>query len=198
MSERLVHELNAVLKAPLAYSEKPFPGVIESQDKASVLVLFRGPHFLASEILLILRSPELLRNPGQVAFPGGRIEPSDLGNSLRTALRETEEEVGLSSNNILGLGLLPALPTVTGQLLVDPVLGVWNTEISEDFILQSSEVIHAEWVSVSSLISSRVLEQRLVHSVEMELPVFKWGERQIWGMTAMIFDLILKRYDSIF
>jgi 8-oxo-dGTP pyrophosphatase MutT (NUDIX family) len=170
----------------------------EGRGKAAVLALFRGETFLQSEILLILRASGLLVNPGQVALPGGSAEPADLNDTIRTALRETEEEVGLNPAGVTPLGLLPALPTVAGHFMVDTVLGIWTGSANPPLILQKTEVAHAEWMSVAGLIASRKTEQRVVHGVEMELPVFQWGEQRMWGLTAMIFDLIRKRYDKLF
>jgi 8-oxo-dGTP pyrophosphatase MutT (NUDIX family) len=196
-SERgLREELLRVLTETSGFERGDFEK--EGRGKAAVLALFRGETFLQSEILLILRAPGLLVNPGQVALPGGGVEPGDLGDSIRTALRETEEEVGLSPAGVTPLGVLPALPTVAGHFMVETVLGIWTGPPNPTLILQKTEVAHAEWMSVAGLIASRKTERRVVHSVEMELPVFQWGEQRMWGLTGMIFDLIRKRYDKLF
>jgi 8-oxo-dGTP pyrophosphatase MutT (NUDIX family) len=196
MNEELENELKKILESPLGFGRDDFS--VEGRGRAAVLALFRGARFLESEILLILRAPDLVLNPGQVALPGGGSEPADQGDSIRTALRETEEEVGLSPASIRPLGVLPELPTVTGQIVVDPVIGIWVHELPAELTLQISEVAHAEWMKVSDLIASRHTEVRMVHGVEMELPVFLWGEQRMWGLTAMIFDLIRRRYDKLF
>jgi 8-oxo-dGTP pyrophosphatase MutT (NUDIX family) len=196
MNEQLIEELKQVLDVPIGFGREDF--VFEAKTHAAVLALFRGRSFLESEILLTLRAPGLVQNPGQVALPGGGIEHADEGDPLRTALRETQEEVGLSAEYIRALGKLPCLPTVTGQYVVDPVLGVWVGASEQILTLQVSEVAHAEWTPVSLLLASRSTEKRLVHGVEMELPVFQWGEHRMWGLTAMIFDLIRRRYDKLY
>jgi 8-oxo-dGTP pyrophosphatase MutT (NUDIX family) len=195
-NEKLIFELKQIASHELGFGRDDY--ALEGRGRAAVLALFHGTSFIESRILLILRSPDLVINPGQVALPGGGIEPGDEGDSIRTALRETFEEVGLESHEILPLGILPALPTVSGQFVVDSVLGVWNSKTHPDLTLQASEVAHAEWMSVRDLLASRVTEVRMVHGVEMELPVFTWGEQRMWGLTAMIFDLIRKRYDKLF
>ena len=192
----LILELEGILEQPIGFERTDF--LLEGRARAAVLALFRGRSFLESEILLILRSPDLLINPGQVALPGGGAEPDDQGNSISTALRETYEEVGLSPEHIRAIGLLPALPTVSGHFIVDPVLAVWTHAEFQDLSIQATEVAHADWMKVSDLLASRTTETRMVHGVEMELPVFLWGERRMWGLTAMIFDLIRRRYDKLF
>ena len=196
MNEILIHQLKQILTHPLGYGREDFS--VEGRDRAAVLALFRGRSFLESEILLILRSPDLFVNPGQVALPGGGAEDADGGDPAKTALRETQEEVGLSAVHIQTLGVLPALPTVTGHFVVESVLGVWMASSEQPLSLQASEVAQAEWVKISTLIATRKTEKRLVHGVEMDLPVFQWGEQRMWGLTAMIFDLILRRYDNLF
>jgi 8-oxo-dGTP pyrophosphatase MutT (NUDIX family) len=195
MSEFLAEELSQILAQTSDYDR-----VFEREEKnqASVLALFFGTCFLNSEILLILRSDGLLQNPGQVALPGGSLESIDQGKFARAALRETREEVGIDPVNIQVLGDLPPLTTVTGQFEVHPVLGIWTGQKKPALVLETNEVADAEWVSVQSLRESRGVEKRMVHGVEMVLPVFYWKERRVWGLTAMIFDLILKRYDNLF
>jgi hypothetical protein len=60
-----------------------------------------------------------------------------------------------------------------------------------------SEVAHADWVRVQDLISSRKEEERMVRGITMSLPEFEWKGERVWGMTALIFDLILRRYARI-
>jgi 8-oxo-dGTP pyrophosphatase MutT (NUDIX family) len=196
MSEALVETLRKILLEPIGFGRDDF--FLDHRNSAAVLALFRGQTFLESEVLLILRSPDLIQNPGQVAFPGGGMDAIDESDPVRTALRETFEEVGLTLNLIQALGTLPKLPTVTGQIVVEPVLAVWTGTAAHPLVLQTSEVAHAEWVPVKLLRATQTTEKRWIHGAQMELPVFQWGEQRMWGLTAMIFDLILKRYDKLF
>jgi 8-oxo-dGTP pyrophosphatase MutT (NUDIX family) len=167
----------------------------EVNSKASVAVIFSGLSFEESNVLLILRSMSVATHAGQVAFPGGGVEDIDGDDRVATAFRETREETGLSPSGIEALGLLPNYPTVTGGFHVTPVLCMAKPEASlQAFQIDPKEVAHAEWVPISSLIASRTEETRLVRGQEMALPVFDWGGRKMWGLTALIFDLILKRY----
>ena len=56
------------------------------------------------------------------------------------------------------------------------------------------EVAFSEWARVSDLMETRIDEERVVRGVPMRLPEFQWKNERMWGMTALIFDLILKRY----
>ena len=187
-------ELQAVAQHPFRFQWIPFPN--EDLTRASVLTLFQGDAFLKSRILITLRSSQLATHSGQVAFPGGGMDEVDRGNSTSTALRECREEIGIAENQIEALGELPEFPTATGNFRVTPILG---RLLSADahLILSPHEVVRAEWVEVAELRASRYLEVRQVRGVDLELPVFRWGEEKMWGLSAMIFDLILNRYDRL-
>jgi 8-oxo-dGTP pyrophosphatase MutT (NUDIX family) len=73
-------------------------------------------------LLLTQRTAHLTDHAGQISFPGGRAEPDD-GSAIETALRETEEEVGLSRRHIEVIGALPAYTTVT-RYVVTPVVAL--------------------------------------------------------------------------
>jgi 8-oxo-dGTP pyrophosphatase MutT (NUDIX family) len=73
-------------------------------------------------VLLTQRTDHLTDHPGQVSFPGGRAEPDD-ADAVATALREAEEEIGLSRDRIEVIGQLPTYTTGTG-FIVTPVIGV--------------------------------------------------------------------------
>lgn len=88
---------------------------------ASVLVpLVMRAHGL--QVLLTMRTAHLRDHAGQISFPGGRVEAHD-ADAVATALRETEEEVGLQRQHIEVIGALPTYTTVTG-FVVTPVVGL--------------------------------------------------------------------------
>lgn len=93
---------------------------IQQLRPASVLV----PLVMRPEptVLLTQRPQHLKAHGGQISFPGGRQEPSD-ASVVHTALRETEEEVGLQRDRVEVLGTLPPYLTVTG-FMVTPVVGL--------------------------------------------------------------------------
>ena len=73
-------------------------------------------------VLFTERSPDLKHHAGQISFPGGRMEPGD-ADIRWTALRETQEEIGIMPDNIEVIGALEPMPTITGYV-VTPVLGL--------------------------------------------------------------------------
>ncbi len=74
-------------------------------------------------LLLTRRTEDLPTHAGQVAFPGGLVEPGE-DDPVNTALREAEEEVGLPKEAVEVLGLLDDFPTRTDTVVVTPVVGV--------------------------------------------------------------------------
>lgn len=82
----------------------------------------------APSIVLTLRALHLSRHPGQVSFPGGRIDPQDASPEA-AALREAEEEIGLSASTVKVIGRLPTHVTGTGYR-VTPVLGLLTPPVA--------------------------------------------------------------------
>jgi 8-oxo-dGTP pyrophosphatase MutT (NUDIX family) len=106
--------------------------------QASVLV----PLVMRDDVLQVLltrRTAHLRSHAGQISFPGGKVEAHD-ADAVATALRETEEEVGLARQHIEVIGRLPVYTTVTG-FVVTPVVGL----VAPGFSLQidSGEVDEA-------------------------------------------------------
>ena len=88
---------------------------------AGVLIaLVQGP--AGWSVVLTKRASGLKHHPGQIAFPGGKVDPGD-ADAVAAALRESHEEVGLNPAQVRVLGTMPAHETVTG-FSVTPVLGV--------------------------------------------------------------------------
>jgi 8-oxo-dGTP pyrophosphatase MutT (NUDIX family) len=168
---------------------------VSPRQMAAICICFAGDTFLDSSVLLTMRSSQLPTHASQVAFPGGSLELQDENDFVQTALRECQEEVGFAPARSSVAGVLPSFPTFTGNFEVVPVLTAVPSSMAE--LLLSTEVTVAEWVSVRELIASRRDEKREVSNTSVMAPYFMWGERKMWGLSALIFDLILKRYDTI-
>lgn len=139
-------------------------------------------------LLLTRRSTNLTHHAGQVSFPGGREEPGD-ADIVATALRETEEEVGVERTAVSIVGVLPTMPTITGYA-VTPVVGLLPaaTRLS----LEAAEVDLAFEVPLDFLLdeSNERRSERLIEGVSVPLREFRYGGQRIWGATAsMIADL---------
>ena len=133
-------------------------------------------------VLLTRRTEQLRDHPGQISFPGGRIDASDRSPE-EAALREAMEEVGLNSRHIEIVGFLPEYRTVTGYQ-VTPVVGF----ITPPFDLQpgASEVAEVFEVPLSFLLDSHNHQR---HSRETPggrryFFAMPYGPYFIWGATA--------------
>ncbi|MCA1895720.1 CoA pyrophosphatase [Shewanella putrefaciens] len=153
--------------------------------KAAVLLPVQD---IAGELSLILtqRPMHLRAHPGQISFPGGKIEPSDT-NAIAAALREAEEEIGLLRHNVDVVGTFPAHNTFTG-FEITPVIGI----VKQAFVmkLDPGEVADCFSVPLSFFIEpthrhqKRFLRQGRYYNVHF----IHYQQRFIWGATAAIID----------
>jgi 8-oxo-dGTP pyrophosphatase MutT (NUDIX family) len=157
---------------------------------AAVLIACRDGR-AGAEVILTKRSSRLKHHPGQIAFPGGKIDAGD-GGPIAAALREAQEEVGLPVAQVSILGTLPAHETVTG-FAVTPVLG-W---IAGDFIPlpEAGEVEEAFAVPLAHLMTpaNYRIEARHWRGQLRRFYVVPYGPYYIWGATARMLRALADR-----
>jgi 8-oxo-dGTP pyrophosphatase MutT (NUDIX family) len=137
-----------------------------------------------ASVLLTQRTDHLRDHPGQVSFPGGRVEPDD-SSPAHTALREAQEEIGLAAEHVEILGYLPEYRTGTG-FRVTPVVALVRPpfELTPD----KHEVADIFEVPLAFLMDPSNHQQRLIHNRGKLRPYFAmpYGDYFIWGATAGI------------
>lgn len=169
-------------------------GVVKRPAAVLVPVLERdtGLH-----LVLTKRSAALKYHPGQISFPGGKVESSDI-SPMAAALREAEEEIGLAPDHVRVFGALPSHETIT-QFDVYPFLGqvtptnAWRIdtgEVAEVFEVPLAHVVRPD----NFIVHDRLWQGRVrkYYAVPM-------GPYYIWGATARILRqlaTILDEYDA--
>lgn len=151
--------------------------------RAAVLV-----PFIESEtglrLILTKRSSALKHHPGQIAFPGGKVDDSD-ADETAAALREAEEEIGLSRGNVEVLGRMPAHETVTG-FLITPVFG--RIRVAFDPVPEAGEVDEVFSVPFAHVADPGrfQIQSRFWRENRVSYYTVPYGPYYIWGATARI------------
>ena len=134
------------------------------------------------QVLLTRRTPHLSAHAGQVSFPGGRSEEHDM-DAIATALRETEEEVGLPRSHVEVVGRLDLFNTGTG-FAITPIVGL----ISVPFALKPDprEVAETFEVPLDFILdpANRKRGQRERNGMLRHYFIYDYGGYEVWGATA--------------
>jgi 8-oxo-dGTP pyrophosphatase MutT (NUDIX family) len=145
-----------------------------------------------SSVLLIRRGVHLRANPGEIAFPGGRIDPGE--SAVAAALREAEEEVALAPSAVEVLGELPTVLAARRDVPIRPFVAVAGT--APVLKANPDEVDCVLLVPLRDLVApGRYWEEHWARADDPTrvMHFFDLGEDVIWGATArMLYDLLLR------
>jgi 8-oxo-dGTP pyrophosphatase MutT (NUDIX family) len=149
-------------------------------------------------VLLTRRATHLKNHPGQISFPGGRIETRDAG-PLEAALRETEEEIGLSREHVRFVGYLDPHLVLTGYWITPVVAFV---QPGFELTLDAHEVASTFEVPLAHIldVANHRSRERMLGNVPIQVHDIPYGEHNIWGATAGILLALyrlLKNDDSV-
>ena len=165
-------DLNPELKSDLAAMDPPRP--------AAVLV----PIVLRPQLTVLLtqRSQDMPSHPGQISFPGGKLEARDDG-PLACALREAQEEIGLPPEFVTPLGYLDSYRTGSG-FQITPVVGLVRPDFTK--VLDPREVLEVFEVPLSFLMdeANHQKHAREWRGRERSFYAMPYQGRYIWGATA--------------
>jgi 8-oxo-dGTP pyrophosphatase MutT (NUDIX family) len=140
------------------------------------------------DVLLVGRASTLTHHSGQVAFPGGRLDPDDAG-PVAAALREAVEETGLDADGVEVLGALGELPVPVSNHLVTPVLAWWTTPspVGVVDVGESATVFRAPVADLLDPDHRRTAVLRRA-GLTHRSPAFVLGPHVVWGFTAIVLN----------
>lgn len=202
--EPLIDALTARLTRPLpgqlahrmsrVQTDRPFtfPNTEEHATPAAVLILLfpdqDNIHFYLTE-----RTHDVEHHKGQISLPGGAWEK---GEQLHeTAIRETEEEIGINRQQIQMVGgLTPFFTPVTG-FMIHPFIGWCNVKPKTK--LQDDEVHKLFTASLTDLVDENIFQSEKwdIRGYDSTVPFFNFGGAKVWGATAAIlseFKIVIK------
>jgi 8-oxo-dGTP pyrophosphatase MutT (NUDIX family) len=152
-----------------------------------VLVIIHCDENIPS-ILLTKRSGKLINHPSQIAFPGGNFCPDDL-TPLGTALRETNEEIGISISREYVIGSLELVQTTTSNYYIYPFVAMLE-KLSKPHPNEEVQKIFSIPIDVLNYLIDNMRINK--SHFEEHNPRIKWQDYLIWGATAKILKQVLK------
>jgi len=159
---------------------------LENLRRAGVLL----PLFVRDAGLWVLftrRTESVEHHRGQISFPGGSEEPKD-ESLYATALRETQEELAIAPSDVIPLGSLSPIVTVTGFYVEPYVAAVPQPYIWQPSAEEIAEVIEAP---LAALMDPAVLERKPMPGREGMILFYHYGDHVIWGATARMLAELL-------
>jgi 8-oxo-dGTP pyrophosphatase MutT (NUDIX family) len=180
LAERLRASLSATEGHPVPFTNDMRRAASGSGTPAAVLIAITDR---PEPGLILTQRPDTMRHhAGQVAFPGGRVDPDDV-DAVAAALREAEEEVHLPRSAVELVGTLSPYRTITSYDIV-PVLGVIAPDLP--LVPHAREVAAVFEVPLSFVLdaANHGTQTVMFEGEERTYIEMMWGNRRIWGATA--------------
>lgn len=174
--------------APRAPRDWP-PGFNPARARRAAGLLLLFPHEEAAHVVLTVRSDSLGRHSGQVALPGGVVEPGETFE--QAALREAHEEVGLALDGVRTLGALTPIDIVVSGFRLHPIVGSVDRRVA--LHPTDGEVARILEVPIAHLLDpARIAWRELTREGQtIQYPAFIVEGVEVWGATAMVLAELL-------
>ena len=187
-----IARLHGAMRGPLAPSSDfdlnpSFRPPADTPLRPAGVLILADPS--AGTVYLTKRASTLKHHPGQIAFPGGKVDPQDDGQPTAAALREANEEIGLPPDAATVLGTLSAHQTITG-FLVTPVLALLNGPFTPR--PEAGEVAEVFTVPLAHVLdpANFLVQSRLWRGTRRYYYTVPYGPYYIWGATARMLRVL--------
>lgn len=173
------------------------PAELPGQARVGGVLLLLYCHQQTMHLVLTRRRDDLNSHAGQISFPGGKQEPEE--TAVQTALRETEEEVGVSGTGISILGELTSIYIPPSDFEVHPFVGWINGGKRPSFVPETREVAEILEVTLPHLLdpNTREVGPIPVHGATYTVPYYNVSGHKVWGATAIMLSEFLGRLRQI-
>lgn len=173
------------LMAPTGRPKMPLPEIEKYKPRKSAVLIVLFPFESSISTLLIQRPVYDGVHSGQVAFPGGKFEETDI-DLQQTALRETFEEIGILTNEIAIIGKLTDIYIPPSNFLVSPFVGFIGKE--PEFVINGYEVQKIITVDLFNLNNVSIIEKIITNNsgYKIKTPCYEIEGLIVWGATAMM------------
>lgn len=141
-------------------------------------------------VVLTQRRHDMRRHAGEISFPGGRSDPEDV-TPTATALRETDEELGLPPSNVEVLGGLSPVGTFVTNYLIYPVVG-WVRRPGE-WLISPHEVDSVLEFDLGELRAGYARKRLVRHGIPFQTDTYTVDDHVVWGATGRILGELLER-----
>ncbi|NPA45107.1 MAG: CoA pyrophosphatase [Chlorobi bacterium] len=172
--------------------EKKIPSNLKNVKKSAVMLLC---YFHKNEIYIVLikRAKDNGKHSGQIAFPGGGVESYD-EDIIATAVRETNEEIGVSYIEIIGK-LSPIYIPVSNYMM-QPIVGLLKNK--PNFVRSKNEVAEIYSINIKKLIEAKVVTKTFtINNETVTAPFYIVDNIEIWGATAMVLSEFIEILKNI-
>lgn len=195
MMDALLHALRPLSQPPTApgWNHAQMTELLGDAPRSPAAVLIGIRDDSEPRLVFTVRTDHLSSHAGQVSFPGGRTDPAD-ADALTTALRESEEEIGLDRSLVTPLGYLDCFETISG-FCITPVVARIAQEAS--FHPAPDEVAEVFEVPLAFFMEPRNLKRYAMEyrGHRREMVEFEHDSHRIWGATAAILQNLLQRME---